>query len=115
MSVTLLQWCFVVVAIIAVLHTVHRARVRAIPRVWAFVWSASWLALGVLALLPKTSDILAARLGVSRGADLVVYITVGTLLWMVFHLIVKVEGVQWQLTQFVRADALRALDEQAKR
>jgi hypothetical protein len=107
MSLSLLQWCFVIVALLAVGRTVHKARMRAIPRVWAAVWSFAWLGLGVVASLPKTTDLLAARFGVSRGADLVVYVAVGALLWMVFHLVVKVEGVQWQLTQFVRADALR--------
>lgn len=63
--------------------------------------------LGLVALLPKTTDLLAARVGIGRGVDLIVYLAIGVLLWMVFHLVVKVEGVQWQLTQVMRANALR--------
>lgn len=70
--------------------------------IWLIFWALVALAVG----LPQTTDRLAVRLGVSRGADLLVYISVLVLFYLVFRILVKLEKVDKDLTKIVRAIAL---------
>ena len=107
MTLSLLQYLFALCAIFAIVRTALKARARAIPLVWAFAWGALWCLLGVIALLPETTTFLASSLGIGRGADLVVYLSIGILYWVAFRLVLKVESLEQQITKIVRADALR--------
>jgi len=70
------------------------------------IWAVFWLLVGTAALAPKKTDIVAQWLGVERGADLLVYLSIMALFFLVFKIIVKLEKMDRDITKVVRKNAL---------
>lgn len=69
-------------------------------------WILFWLAVDVVVLLPNSTTVLANKLGVGRGVDLVVYVSILMIFFLLFRLNVKIEGVNRQITKIVRKNAI---------
>ena len=61
-------------------------------------------------LWPGSTQFLADRIGIGRGVDLVIYIAIVTLFYLVFRLHMKVELINRQITKVVREKALSEVD-----
>ncbi len=70
------------------------------------LWSLLWIAGAVLVLWPGVSSRLAAAVGVGRGVDLVVYIAILAIFYLLFRIIVRIERIEHSITDIVRKDAL---------
>ena len=110
MTFSVMQILIALFALFAITRVVVRARARDIPTVWAIIWTLVWLGAVVVSVLPQTTDLLAARVGIGRGADLLVYISILALFYLVFRLVVKIESMQQETTKLVRSIALKDLD-----
>lgn len=69
-------------------------------------WFLFWVAALIAVLYPGSTQVLAAYLGIGRGADLVFYSAIITLFYIVFRLHIKLEGLHRDLTKMVRDEAL---------
>ncbi len=79
------------------------------------IWSVFWLLVAVVALVPKATDVVARFVGVERGADLLVYLSIMVLFFAVFKIIVKLEKIDRDVTVVVRKMALDQLDNKNKK
>lgn len=75
-----------------------------------FFWILFWIASCFVAALPKTTDMIARFMGVGRGADAVVYVSLAVLFYFVFHLYAKIENVEREITKLVRKLAIKDED-----
>ena len=66
---------------------------------WALVLGASWQ--------PHLTDRLAELVGVGRGADLLVYVSILVIFFMLFRIIVTIEQHDRDVTKVVREMGLR--------
>lgn len=94
----------------AILKTAGRAVRRDITRAQLVFWCLVWLAIAAAALFPQWTVVVANRLGVGRGSDLVLYVAVALLLYVVFRLTVRMERIDRAMTKVVRKQALDNLD-----
>lgn len=78
------------------------------------IWAVFWLLVAVASALPKKTDIVAQWLGVERGADLLVYLSIIALFFVVFKIIVKLEKIDRDITKVVRNTALDEEDKNSK-
>ena len=69
-----------------------------------------WVATIAVVLLPKTTDLLAARVGIGRGADLVVYVMLVVLLYVVFRLVMRLQSIERDITRLMRHRALEEFE-----
>jgi len=69
-------------------------------------WILFWVGVDIVVLFPNSTTILANRLGIGRGTDLVVYLSILTIFFILFRLNVKIEGVNRQITKVVRQKAI---------
>ena len=69
-------------------------------------WILFWLAADVAVLWPNSTTVLANALGIGRGSDLVLYISLAALFYLLFRLHVKVESINRDVTKVVRDKAL---------
>jgi hypothetical protein len=69
-------------------------------------WSFFWVLVGLAVLFPKTTDLFAKTLGVGRGADLLVYLAVIFLFYLVFRIFVHLEKIERNITKIIRKIAL---------
>jgi hypothetical protein len=75
------------------------------------LWLIFWALVTLAVLMPQKTDVVAQTLGVSRGADLLVYLSIIVLFFIVFKIIVKLEKIERNITEIVRQDALKKKDE----
>lgn len=66
------------------------------------LWFFAWLGLFVLASIPKISTILASQVGLSRGIDLIVIISIIVLFYTNYGLYKKLDKQEKEFTQLVR-------------
>lgn len=89
--------------------TWNRARERVIRSGEAVLWSGIWIAAALVVLSPSVASRLADVVGVGRGADLVVYVSIIALFALSFRSFVNHVRIERQITELVRRDALRGL------
>ena len=104
---TLIQIILVVFFIFALSRVIHRFRVHDINLAVALAWSAVWIAAGVAVVLPQTTFYLARLTGVGRGADVIVYVSIAVLVFIVFHLVIQLQKLDQAVTKLTRELALK--------
>jgi hypothetical protein len=94
-------------AILAMGVAVLWFRQRKIGGIAILVWLFLWTGFAVVVLFPESVVVLAHLLGISRGVDLALYLSVILIFFLLFRIYVRLEQVDRQITQIVRAVALR--------
>jgi hypothetical protein len=93
----------IVVAVIFIMTRAYRlVKMQEITQREFLLWLGFWALVAVVAVWPKQTDPIAQFLGVERGADLLVYLSIITLFFICFKLIVKLECVDRNTTKLVR-------------
>lgn len=69
-------------------------------------WGIFWIIVASAVLWPKTTDIIASFVGVERGANLAVYISVLALFYLSFRFMVKIDELDRNITKIVRNIAI---------
>ncbi|MBI5794306.1 DUF2304 family protein [Candidatus Uhrbacteria bacterium] len=111
---TLIQILIVVFALFALSRTVWQFKRGTLTFVWLLFWLVFWLCVGLVAVLPQTADMVARVVGVGRGADVVIYVSLIALFYLIFRVYVKIEQVEREVTGLVRKLALDEQDEGQK-
>jgi hypothetical protein len=91
----------------AVGHVIQRFRQRKIGTAEFLLWLLLWLGASVVVLFPDSTMVVARSFGIGRGADLVLYVSIIVLFYLIFRMQVHLEEVNREITQIVRAIALR--------
>lgn len=70
-------------------------------------WCLLWLAILLVFWLPEITSYLANFLGIGRGADLIVYLSILVIFYLIFKIFVRLNKNDQQITKLVREDAIR--------
>jgi hypothetical protein len=70
-------------------------------------WLVIWLAAALALFSPEKTTQLAKLAGIGRGVDVITYISLAILFYLVFRLHVLVEGLNTKLSQLIREIALQ--------
>jgi hypothetical protein len=73
-------------------------------------WLLIWLVAVIVVIWPDLTVKLANAVGVGRGADLVIYVSVIFLFYSLFRLLLRIEKLEKNLTEVVRRDAIDEYD-----
>ncbi|MFH2063372.1 MAG: DUF2304 family protein [bacterium] len=103
----LIQITIIAFALFAAWRTVSRFRAGELGRLHLALWLLLWLAVGVAVALPQAASWLAGLAGVGRGVDMVIYLSVVVLFYLVFRLFVRLEKAEHDITLLVREISLR--------
>lgn len=103
MLIQILLSLFILFAVLKILGRFRAKEVTAGP---LFFWLVFWFAVGVVVWQPNLSTEVANRLGVGRGSDLVLYISVAVLFYVIFRLMVRLEKIEKNITRAVREISL---------
>jgi hypothetical protein len=69
-------------------------------------WILFWLAAIVVVLWPASASKIASYLGIGRGADVIIYISVAVIFFLLFKLNVKLDSLNRDVTKVVRDKTL---------
>ncbi len=105
----LIQILLVLGFVLALWITWKRYRQDVITLIEALGWSVLCVGGGVISLLPKLTEYLAAIFGVGRGVDLILYAAVAIQFFLIFKLFVSHEKTERLLTKLVQNGALKDL------
>jgi len=72
-----------------------------------FFWIGFWFVVGIIILLPDTTSFMADLVGVGRGADLVVYLSIVLIFYIIFQMTIKIEKIERNITKVVRTVAMK--------
>lgn len=104
---TTIQILLLSIVLFAFSRVLFRHRDKIISTKAALFWSFIWLAAITGILLPKTTTSLAEVFGVGRGVDVIVYISLTLLFYLVFRIYVMIEDIRHEITQIIREIALK--------
>lgn len=110
----LIQVLLLVFALFAGAKIIQRFHADDIGRREFFGWILFWFLVVIVAILPDTAAIFAKIAGVGRGADLVVYLALALLFYMLLRLTIRLEKIERNLTKLTRQDTLRQVDKKNK-
>ena len=74
------------------------------------LWMLFWVGVVVVAVHPDTTGLFARWLGVGRGVDIAMYLSILMIFYLLFRSFARIEDLDRQLTRVVRADALREME-----
>ena len=91
----------------ALVHVLLRWRSRSLNAGALFFWALVFGSILVVLLVPAVSGRVARVFGVGRGADVIMYGSIGLLFYLVFGIYVRIENIRRRLTRVLRELALR--------
>lgn len=111
----LIKIFIIVFAFFAISRALKRFRKEELTKREVMLWTIFWVLVVAATLWPNTTDIFAKLFGVGRGADLLIYISLIALFFIVFKLVVKMEKIEKDITKIVRKMAIDEKKSEQKR
>ncbi|HUT21860.1 MAG TPA: DUF2304 domain-containing protein [Candidatus Bipolaricaulota bacterium] len=71
------------------------------------LWLIFWLLMALVVILPQTSQFVADWLGVGRGVDVMIYISIIVLFYIAFRIFARLEKMEKDITLLVKDSAIR--------
>ncbi len=102
-----IQILIVAFVLFALSRTVSRFREGSLTVAWLVLWSAVWIAVAVAALLPQATSWFARLIGVGRGVDAVIYLSIIALFYLVFRIFLRLQKIDHDITLVVREIGLK--------
>ncbi len=99
---TAIQIVLILFILFAISRVLLRAREKVISAQVAFFWTLIWLGALTIVMLPNTTTRLASYFGVGRGVDVIVYISLALLFYLVFRIFVMIEDIRHEITALIR-------------
>lgn len=91
-----------------------RSREKVISAKTSLFWTIVWIIALIGILLPATTSKIATLLGVGRGVDVIIYLALSLLFYLVFRLYVMIEDIRREITSLVREIALSNIKKKNK-
>ncbi|MCX6746113.1 MAG: DUF2304 family protein [Candidatus Parcubacteria bacterium] len=107
----IIQVFLILFIIYAVIKVGLRYRDKVISLQEFLIWTIFWFMVAFVVILPETTSLVANFVGVGRGVDLVIYISILILFYLVFRILVRLDKVDKDVTKIVRSIALKKEEE----
>lgn len=112
--IILFQILFLIFVLFAVYSVFKRKKDGTLGTRGVIFWILFWIAAAIAVLWPNSTTVVANYLGIGRGTDLVVYISLAIMFFVLFRLHVKIESIGRDVTSVVREGALKDVEKQSK-
>lgn len=106
------QLAIAFLSLIAIISVLRRKKEHLLGPLGALFWIIFWVALISIVSLPTTMlDHFSQFIGIGRGVDLVMYISIAVLFFVVFKLYIKIERMRRDMTEIARKKTIDAISE----
>jgi hypothetical protein len=89
-----------------ILKTLGRRKSKELSLRETIAWLVVWVGTGVIFWFPQQTDKISKILGVSRGADLITYLAIIILAYLVFRIFIHLDRIEKSITKLTREDTL---------
>ena len=83
-----------------------RSKEKVIPVKTALFWVVVWIVAIIGIIHPAVTSSIARFFGVGRGVDVIIYVAISLLFYLVFRIYVMIEDIRREITTIVRSNAL---------
>ena len=101
-----IKYFLIILIILIISRVVMRWREKSLSAREFIFWLLFWLSAGAVALQPDWTGIIAQRLGIGRGADLVVYLSLVAIFYLLFRIQIQQKKTEREITKIVRKISL---------
>jgi small membrane protein len=102
----LIQFVASIVIAIIIYSLIQKFRNDKLSRYVFLGWLLFWLIALVIFWIPEITSYLASILGIGRGADLIIYISVVVIFYLIFKIYLYLNKLESQITKVVRHFAI---------
>ncbi|MFH1770954.1 MAG: DUF2304 family protein [archaeon] len=102
-----IQVIAIIFAIFAYSRVILRFKDKKMSNLEFLFWSIIWISIIVFASIPQVVNSLANVFGIERPIDLVVYVSIVLLFYLMFRIYVKIESHEQDITKIVRTVAIK--------
>ncbi len=102
----LIQIIGLIISIFAISRVILQVRKNTMTIESALFWIFIWLAVILSVVFPNTLGHLAKITGVGRGVDVIIYLSIIVLFYMVYRNYIKMENMEREITKLVREIAI---------
>ena len=103
----IIQFILIAIIVLIILRLIYQLKNKSINFGPFFGWLIVWVLAIIVIWYPAITTYLATRVGVGRGVDLVIYISVIIIFYLMFRLLIKIGKIEKEITKIVREDALK--------
>jgi hypothetical protein len=100
------QILFLLFSLFALFHVGRRKKEGLLSTHGMLFWGGFWILADVVVLRPDSTTLFANQLGIGRGTDLITYVALALIFFVLFRLHIKLHEVQRDITKVVREKAL---------
>ena len=111
----LIQILAIIFAVFAISRVILQVRANAMSRDSAIFWIFVWMAVISSVVFPRTLGYLATLTGVGRGVDVLIYLAIIVLFYLIYRIYVKMENIEREITAVVREIAIIEREKKEKR
>jgi small membrane protein len=107
MDITIIQVLIVLFALFAWSRAFLRMRGKDISVGEFSFWSLIWITVILVGIFPKIITIISGIVGIGRGVDLAVYVSIILLFYLIFRIYVNLDNQKNEITKLVRELSIR--------
>lgn len=111
----LIQIIIILFILFAILGVISKFRKREINIKGLIFWLVIWTGAGIVILLPNVTSYLASILGVGRGVDVIIYLSIVVIFYLIFRIGIKLEFIEHEITKIVRHLTIRETEKKRKK
>ncbi len=102
----LIQVIIIIFALFALSRAMLRFRDNKLGRNEFLFWAGLWTAAIIISFIPSILGVFSGRIGTTSGLDLVLYLSIIALFYLMFRLYVRTEALEKEITSVVRELAI---------
>ena len=102
-----IQYILACIILFAALRTYLQYKQRHLAAIELFFWFLFWSTSLFVVFRPEATTVLADLVGVGRGADLVIYISLIVLFYTIFRMFIRIRALQHDLSKIITELAIR--------
>ncbi len=110
----LIQILLTIFIIFALTRIVFKFKQNKLKPTEFFSWALLWLAGLVVVWLPNATTKIANFLGIGRGADLIFYLSLVIIFYLLFKIYLRIENIEKNITKFTKTEAINNASFQKK-
>ena len=95
-----------VIVIFLLLKTYIGFRKKQISLSFSIVWCLFWLGVLFVIYYPGFLSGIATKLGIGRGVDLAIYLSIIFLFYLIYKMLIRVQNLEGKITKLARSIAL---------
>lgn len=103
----LIQILIIAFAVFALGRAVIKFRAKELSFSWFVFWLVFWIGVAVVVLLPQTTEVVARWIGVGRGVDAAIYLSIVLIFYLLFRVFIKIQSLEKNITKLTREIAVR--------